>query len=242
MQQQLEFYARNGYLVVPGAMTAAEVQTANEAIDRDLVENRAFWSDKGNGRLQSTYSLLAQADLDFTMRPAGLLPLMSAILGEEICADEHSVMIRQGSPQSTECVWHRDTRRTGEAPYFTPFLSVVFYLSDVDESSHTFSVVPGSGQSAEQAPLESYDLTLARHLTGPAGTAIFFNAAMLHAGCVRITPHERRTIHIYCGRLSAPPVSSHTLFPRRLWEGKDDATRRYYSRLNDLTRLVAQRF
>jgi ectoine hydroxylase-related dioxygenase (phytanoyl-CoA dioxygenase family) len=119
---------------------------------------------------------------------------------------------------------------------------VVFYLTDVDESSHTFSVLPGSVSAAELPPLEAYDLESAQHLTGLAGTAILFNAALFHAGCVRETPRERRTIHIYCGRRSHPPLSNHTIFPRRLWEGQDEATQRYYSRPNQITRLMMERF
>ncbi len=242
LQAYLERFARDGYVVVPEALTAAEVSVCNAAIDRDLAENRALWQDRGNGRLQSVWALFAQPDLDMTMRPPSLLPLMEGILDADICAEEHSVMIRGGSPEHTECVWHRDVRTVGEAPHYTNVLSVVFYLTDVDETTHTFSVLPGTARSVELEPLEAQDLGAARHLTGPAGTAILFNAALFHAGAVRQTPQERRTIHIYCGRSSRPPMSNHTAFPRRLWEGKDEATRRYYARRNRITNLLLERF
>ena len=35
MDEQLEFFAKNGYLVVPGALDTGEVQRINRAIDRD---------------------------------------------------------------------------------------------------------------------------------------------------------------------------------------------------------------
>lgn len=242
MQKALEFYARNGYLVVPEALSAAEVSDINAAIDRDLVENRPQWQDHGNGRLQSVHALLAQPALDVTMRPPRLLPLLEAIFGDELCADEHSVMIRQGDPPALECHWHRDTASVGPPPYFTNALSVVFYLTDVEETGHTFSVIPGSAQSSELQGLDAYDLNTAQYLTGPAGTAILFNAAIFHAGCVRATPQERRTVHIYCGRNSVPSISNYTIFPRRLWEGQDAATRQYYRRLNPITHLLRERF
>ena len=65
---------------------------------------------------------------------------------------------------------------------------------------------------------------------------------MFHAGNVRRSELERRTIHIYCGRRSAPPISNYTIFPRRLWENEDEAVRRYYQRPNAITGLLLERF
>jgi hypothetical protein len=47
---------------------------------------------------------------------------------------------------------------------------------------------------------------------------------------------ERRTIHIYCGRVTDKHLSNHTIFPPRLWQGKDASTQKYYSRLNPITK------
>ncbi len=248
MKEQLKFFKENGYLVVPNALSVEEVQSINEAIDRDLVENPVMWIDRGqSGRCQNVHALLACPEMDVTMRPPTLLPLMNAIMGEDICAEEHSVMLRAPNPDGdTECRWHRDANRenraAAELPYYTRYLSVVFYLTDVDDTTHTFSVLPGTAQSTELFPLEAYDLSAAQHLVGPAGTAILFNASTFHAGNVRQTSSERRTVHIYCGRTTDRYLSNHTIFPRRLWEGKDDATQNYYSRPNPITQLLIERF
>ena len=248
MKKQLEFFKENGYLVVPDALSVEEVRSINAAIDRDLIENPVMWLDRGQmGRRQNVHALLARPELDVTMRPATLLPLMTAIMGKDICAEEHSVMLRAPNPDGdTECHWHRDASRenSGEdnPPYYTRYLSVVFYLTDVDDTTHTFSVLPSTAQSTERHPLEAYDLSTAQHLVGRAGTAILFNAATFHAGNVRRTPSERRTIHIYCGRTTDRYLSNHTIFPRRLWEGKDKATQHYYSRPNPITQLLIDRF
>ena len=248
MKEQLEFFKGNGYLVVPDALSAEEARSINEAIDRDLVENPVMWLDRGQmGRRQNAHALLACPEMDVTMRPPTLLPLMSAIMGKDLCAEEHSVMLRAPNPDGdTECHWHRDASRdaSGDAdsPYYTHYLSIVFYLTDVDDTTHTFSVLPGTAQSREWLPLEAYDLSTAQHLVGHAGTGILFNAATFHAGNVRRTTSERRTIHIYCGRTTDRYLSNHTIFPRRLWEGKDEATQHYYSRPNPITRLLIERF
>ena len=248
MKEQLKFFKENGYLVVPNALSIEEVQSINEAIDRDLVENSVMWIDRGqSGRCQNVHALLACPEMDVTMRPPTLLPLMNAIMGEDICAEEHSVMLRAPNPDGdTECRWHRDANRENRAdaelPYYTRYLSVVFYLTDVDDTTHTFSVLPGTAQSTELFPLEAYDLSAAQHLVGPAGTAILFNASTFHAGNVRQTTSERRTVHIYCGRTTDRYLSNHTIFPRRLWEGQDETTQRYYSRPNPITQLLIEQF
>lgn len=242
--EQLGFFAKNGYLLVPDALTLTEVELANATIDQDLAENETLWRHRPNGRSQSVNILLAQPNLDFTMRPTSVLPLMESIMGPAICADEHSVMIREANPTGpTECVWHRDSCGGGiKPPYFTRYLSIVFYLTDVDETTHTFSVVPGSAQTSQPKGIDEYDLTKAHHIEGTAGTAILFNAYTIHAGNVRNTTSERRTIHLYCGHTTDRFVSNFTIFPRRLWENKDDATKKYYSRLNPISQLIADRF
>ena len=244
MEEQLEFFKENGYLVVPEALTERELSVINQAIDRDLVENESMWRGEKNGRYQNVHILLAHPEFDITMRPPKLLPLMEAIMGSDLCAEEHSVMLRAPNPAGpTECSWHRDSTRPAAAPpYFTRYLSVVFYLTDVDDTTHTFSILPGTAQSPDLAPIESYDLETAVHITGPAGTAALFNASTFHAGNVRQTTVERRTIHIYCGYSTDRYLSNHTIFPRRLWQGKDSSTQQYYSRPNPITQLLLERF
>lgn len=244
MEEKLSFYKENGYVVVPDALSGNEVETLNKVIDRDLEENEQFWIKKGdNGRLQNAHILLAHPEMDDTMRPPKLLPLMETILGPDLCADEHSVMIRKAYPEGpTECRWHRDLGECREPPFYTQYLSGVFYLTDTDDTTHTFSVLPGTSQKTEFQPLKEQDLSKAVHITGVAGTAILFNAFSFHAGNVRNTNSERRTIHIYCSRATDACTSNYTIFPRRLWEGKDEATRKYYSRPSAITKMLMDSF
>ncbi len=247
LDEQLQDYRRTGYLVVPGALDAGQVEAANDAIDRDLAAGTPFWIEREEGHVTlNVHMLLAHEEMDVTMRPPSLLPLLEAILGPELCAEEHSVRIRRPYDGEPYCNWHRDgggwPQLGSGPPYSTHYLSVAYYLSDVDAATHTFSLIPGSAQDGQLPALDHYDLDTAHHIEGPKGTAILFNAGMFHAGNVRRSPVERRTIHIYCGRRSAPPVSNYTIFPRRLWEHGDEAVRRYYQRPNAITGLLLERF
>ena len=96
--EQLQFFAENGYVIVPNALTVEEVCTINDIIDRDLVARPTLWRGDPNAKYQALNILLANPELDFTMRPLNLLSLMEAIMGSDICADEHTIMIRAANP------------------------------------------------------------------------------------------------------------------------------------------------
>ena len=243
MQEQLDFFAKNGYLVVFNALSSQEIRSINDAIDRDLINNRRMWR-KANyiGRNNMNF-LLSYPETDVTARPPTLLPIIQAIMGSNLCIDEHSAVIRPPNPDGMpDCMWHRDGEKVADSPYYCYLLSVIFYLTEVDDTTHTFSVISGTAQSSEFLPLDAYNLENAVHLVGPAGTAVLFNPAMFHAFNCRKTVSERRTIHICCGRTTQPSMSNYTIFPPRLWKNQDEDTCRYYSRLNPITKLLLEHF
>lgn len=247
LDAQLETYRRTGYLVVPDALSPTQVDAINHDIDRALAADTSFWIERENGHVAlNVHMLLAYPSMDVTMRPPTLLPLFESILGPDLCAEEHSVRVRRPYDGEPYCNWHRDGHGWPQLglrpPYYTQYLSVAYYLSDCDGGTHTFSVLPGSGQGEELPSLEAYDLAQAHHIEGKKGTAILFNAGMYHAGNVRQSQTERRTVHIYCGRRSDPPISNYTIFPKRLWDSADEAEKRYYSRPNPITRLLQENF
>jgi len=250
MKEQLEFYQENGYLVIPDVLSREQVDTLNRVIDQDQQDRKdqrqhpPFWIEREEGHTRlNVHMLLAHPEFDITARTPALLSLLEEIMGPEVCAEEHSVRIREPYDGEPYCHWHRDASGPQDKPpYWTRYISVVFYLTEVNDTTHSFSVLPGSAQSTERPALEEYDLDTADHIVGTAGTAILFNAAMFHAGNVRRTTAQRRTIHIYCGRTSDKTLSNFTIFPRRLWQGKDAATQKYYSKQNPITKMLLDNF
>ena len=182
--------------------------------------------------------LLSCSDFDASIRHPSVLPRIESLMGEEACFEEHSVMIREpvvGDPPET--TWHRDTGHLPEHPLAILHLSAVYYLTDVDESSHSFGIVPEGVEEKRKMPTDR-DSSGGIGLYGAAGTAILFNAGSCHAGMLRQTDRQRRTVHIYYGHRSQPPLSNHTVFPRRLVDAGDKATRKLFGRTNTITNLV----
>ena len=134
--------------------------------------------------------------------------------------------------------WHRDGgRHLLTDPLLLWKAQLIFYLSDVDSSTHCFSIAPESVEEKRALaaePDEDYPTTVRTRepaqplgesrgvdILGKAGSAVIVNSANVHAGCVRQTPAERRTLHIYYARATQPCVSVHTRVPRRLVESAD---------------------
>ncbi len=216
MQEGLEIYNLLGYLVIPNALELAQVDEINAAIDSDLVQPSPFWTEREEGQVAlNVHMLLSCEAMAVRMRPPTLMPPLEGILRGGICVEEHSARIRKPFDRESYCNWHRDgggwPGMPAIPPYHTHYVPVAFHLTNVDERKHTFSVLPGSGQIEDLPSLANYDLNNAHHIEGAKVTAIIFNG-----GNVRKTDRERRTIHIYCGRSSAPPISNYTISPRRL--------------------------
>lgn len=243
MSEAVDYFAEHGYVVLDNALDGAEVAALNRAIDMDRTAHPALWQARGEGgRIQSVAALLSSRAFDAAIRHPAVLPVVEEIMGAELCFEEFSVMLRQayaGEPLAPS--WHRDTAHWTEHPLCVKNLSLVYYLTDVDATSHCFAVVPEGVESKKNAPDErSGDGGV--ELYGAAGTAILFNAASCHAGIVKETTRERRTLHIYYGHRSQPVLSNHTLVPRHLLASDDEDERLFYGRPNLMTELVRDNF
>ncbi len=234
----IERFAAQGYLVIPNALDQAEVEAFNEAVDRDREHFPRLWQNRGGGRHQAVSILLDEPVFDASILHPSTLPIARELMGEDLCFEEHSVMIREpieGSPPDPH--WHRDIQHGTDPPLYLRNLSLVYYLTDVDASTHCFSIVPESVEAKASAP-DHRDGSTAEDLHGQAGTAILFNAANIHDARQRTTDRERRTIHIYYGHRSLPPLSIHTIFPDRLINHPDPDIRALFDRPNEITERV----
>lgn len=236
-QQQFE---QDGFVVLPSVMQAEDVAACNDAIDEHRQRFPRLWAERGEGgRAQSVHMLLSCPVLDTGITHAAVLPLVTALVGDDVVCEEHSVMIR--APLDDEppaAAWHRDMGHKADHPLGIHGLSVVYYLTDVDETTHCFSAVPESAEHKRSGVLADCDGSGGRDLLGPAGTAVLFNGGSCHAGRVRRTSKPRRTVHIYFGHAGSAPLSEHTIFPQRLLQHEDPAVRRLFRRPNQITQAV----
>lgn len=243
MDQEAAFFAEHGYCLLPPVLTPAELGELNAAIDRDRQRYPSLWMQRGEGgRFQTVSALLTQPAFDLTLGHPRVLPLVRRLMGEDVCLEEHSVMVREAlAAEAPPALWHRDTAHLAEHPLALRNLSAVFYLTAVDENTHCFAVVPEGVEAKRRLPTDR-DARGAVELHGAAGSVILFNAGSCHAGVVKTTPRERRTVHVYYGHPSQPWLSNFTVIPRRLRRHPDSRFRSLFSRPNLNTVLMEENF
>lgn len=240
LDEQLAFFEKNDYCVVPGALSRAEVDRLNAAIDRSRAASPGLWSQ--GARSQSVHCLLDEPDFDLLLRHRSFFDLAKAILDGEMVFSEFSAMVRAGNQKPGVEGWHRDFMPNPKHRLGVTGLSAIFYLTDVDRDTARYSLIPGShAREAAPEPIAegATDYKEEVEMLGPAGTCILVNAGIWHCGKWGAGPRERRTVHLYFQHPSVPAVSNHSIFPRRLWDTDDAKRRRFFSHFNAITKAVA---
>ncbi len=235
-QEQLDFYRQNSYLILPDLLSKEQVATLNEAMDRDKRERPYFWGSLSS-RNGTSNLLLTEPIFESIVRHPTVLSLVQELLGGVICFEELSVQITPPSTTSRPTGWHRDRGHWREHPLHLDYLQIIYYLTDVEEGNHHFTISPEpadgeildtEAQVAQRGRIPFY---------GTAGSGILFNAATLHGLTLMNTERERRILQIYYGREDRAPLAEVTLVPPRLWrDHPDPEIRRFYSKFNQYTR------
>lgn len=235
LDAQIAFFRANSYVVLPDLLPPALVAELNAAIDRDHAEHGYFW-DSEVSRNGTSNLLLTEPIFEQVARHPSVIRLVEALVGGPICFEELSVQITKPSQEARPTGWHRDCGHWMEHPLHLDYPQVIYYLTDVGEGDHHFTISPEpAGGAVLDTPAQ-----LAQGgsipFRGKAGSGILFNAATLHGATIAQTERERRILQVYYGHESRPSLSQVSLMPPRLWRDSPDLeVRRFYSKLNRYT-------
>lgn len=211
---EVSAFAAQGFAVLPSILPADEVKRLNEAIDVDLAANRSTWFGRGEGHLQNANLLPRTEAFVPVIEQPTILASLAALMGETVCFEELSAMLRdpmKGDPGAPS--WHRDFNREDGRPLGVHALSVVYYLTDVGPEDHCFSIVPGTHDEHYSVKAGEHDAASEFDVNGPAGTALIFHTACIHAARLKPRSRQRRTLHLYYGHADNPRLSHHTDIP-----------------------------
>lgn len=98
---------------------------------------------------------------------------------------------------------------------------MIYYLTDVSEKDHRFSIIPETHQRLVDMRPEEVHPGDEVDITGPAGTAMIFHARCIHSAKVTENSRERRTLHLYYWDAQHPRTSITSQIPPRLYEKID---------------------
>lgn len=214
----LEFHER-GFLIVRNALSAAQVSTLNEAVDHDLKQHGDEWVTFDESLMETPDVLSRTPDFDFVIENPITLPILRSLIGELITFEEFEILIRNPTTKTQDIkAWHRDATRDYNRRMEIEYVSLVYYLTDVSEKDHCLSIIPGSHYRL--VDLKPSDVTPGAEfdVIGPAGTAVIFHGRSIHAGKLKPSSRQRRTLHTYYARADQPRYSEWTDIPPRLYE------------------------
>jgi Phytanoyl-CoA dioxygenase (PhyH) len=219
---QLEEFARQGFLSVPNALTPAQIWAFNREIDEYLKQFPQEWIHFDASLVQTVNVLPRTSAFDATIENRLTLDLLRGLLGDEISFEEFSIMIRYPTTRAMDIKsWHRDITRDYERRNEIQAISLIYYLTDVTETDHCFSIIPETHNRLVDYRPDDVLPGMERDLLGPAGTAVLFHARCLHSGKLKPTSRERRTLHLYYSRYGQARTSEWSDIPARLFRKND---------------------
>jgi len=237
---QIEFFKTHSYVILPNLLSPDQVEQLNQAIDRDRAANPFMWYSQ-TARNYNCNLLLTEPIFEIAIRHPRVLSLIERLMGGPACFEELAVRHRDGEAVAKDTDWHRDRGYWPEHPLHLDYPQLIYYLNDVDETTHCFTISPepAGGEVLDKA--DHLERGGVLHFYGQAGSAILFNCATYHGVTLRRTEKVRRTIQVYYGHPGRPSLSEVTLIPPRLWrDHPEPEMRRFYGKLNRYTKLTMQ--
>ena len=219
-------------------LTDEEVAHFVGVFDRDRVDEVHSWRPYENHQVINCDALVTSPEFDGLIRHPKVLPVVEALMGRLICFSEICVrhmVAYDGEPHQQ---WHKDRPHWPEHPLRMDYIQLMVYLTDVDETTHCFSISPESIHDPIVDTEAQLERAGSRDLYGPAGTAILFNVSLRHTATVRPTQRERKTAQIYYGHRDRTYLSEDSVIPTAFWRDHTDPdVRAFYGNLNERTRV-----
>ena len=217
-------FDRDGYLLIENALSSEQVVQFNGAVDRHLEVYPEDWIELSDSYCEGTNVLPHTADFDAAIENPMTLDIVRAIIGEQITFEEFAIMIRNPTVNLKEVKgWHRDIVRQYDRRMEIDAISVLFYLTDVGPTDHCFCIVPETHNRLVDLDPRDVESDVGVDLIGPAGTAVIFHARAIHAGRLKESSRQRRTLQSYYSRWRNQRTAEWSEIPPRLYHKQDSS-------------------
>jgi ectoine hydroxylase-related dioxygenase (phytanoyl-CoA dioxygenase family) len=193
----------NGYVVVPDALTPAQVTAINLQID----EHVAAHDDPGEGCIDFRRVLDWRGPMIGLIDNPRVMPYLEELCGPQVRLDHtYAITIRPGFVDGGAWTLHGNAVPFMAAHHYgvhdgrvrTGEVAVAYNLTAVAEGTGGFGCIPGSHKSNFAIPDAFRDLRkpqpAVRAVAGPAGSAIIFTETLAHGTLPWMGKHDRRTV------------------------------------------------
>lgn len=209
--EQREFFAERGYLIVPNALSDAEIAHFTRLVDEMASDDRAQREVEASANVEIRNAVARRAALLPLLDWPATFPLMAEIMGWNIQLTTSHVFVRMPTPGAAADFkasgWHCDGPRPMfpevNGAYPLMYAKIGYFLTDLSEPDKgNLRVVPGSHLSAKEPPKDEKGEPIGaiQVLTQP-GDAVFFEQRTWHAVGPNYSHAPRKNIYIgYCHR------------------------------------------
>lgn len=217
-QSQKDAFARNGFFVIPQALSPSEVDAYLEIVDRaDHTLTQHFPGDRKPGdslELRNAVTFAPEL-LDLLTHPSAF-PLILDLMGPAITLTTSHMFIRPPSPPNTarshkQIGWHRDGPNPrpatvhGNEPWL--YTKIGYFLTDTTiPDAGALRVVPGSHRYGGPTPeLEDGEPNGAIEVKLKPGDAVIFENRVAHAVGPNYSAVSRKNLYYgYCWQYLRP--------------------------------------
>jgi len=233
-QQETNQFDERGFLVIKDALSPEQILALNHAVDCHFEKYPDEWVKFDESLMETITALSSMSDFDFTIENPITLGILRSLIGEEITFEEFEIIIRNPTTKTRDIKsWHRDLIRDYNRRMEINYISLIYYLTDVSENDHCFSIIPETHNRLVDLRPDQVVPGMEFDVIGPAGTATIFHGRCIHSGKLKPNSRQRRSLHIYYDRSDRPRTTEWTEFPQRLYEKVDPKLPpRLYSKWN----------
>lgn len=197
---------RDGYVVLPGLLSAEQVANARAALDKLIAQARLDPTWHAGGTLHLT-DLVNEPAFDPVWKSDRLLSAIGHVIGYDLRIG--SVAYRAPKPGYGAQTLHADFTPGYRGEY--QVATAIVALVDFTPTNGATRVIPGSHlpDSALVAPTDSgVQHPAQRFVTCAAGSAIVFNGHLLHSGTRNTSQETRHALQMTFARPTAPIVGT----------------------------------
>jgi ectoine hydroxylase len=215
---QIDDYAKRGYVTVTNALSAAEVTVLRSCLDQIYSQENPPMVRERDGTVRLCFAphIVAAPWTALTRHPAVLQPTQQ-LLGGDVYVHQSKITAKS-SLEGGGWPWHQDFHfwKKRDLVPKPQMLSVIIFLDDVTLLNGPIYIVSGT-QNSDLTDGDEYHLsrpTMAwlcqsRPIdvpTGPAGTIVFLDSLVVHGSPSNITPYERTLGFITYNRVGNHPT------------------------------------
>ena len=221
-QAQLDDFDRDGFLIFPGLLSAAEVLALRKETDRLATIEADYIKRERNGALRTIFRVheddgpTRSAEFRALSRTPRLLGTAQQLLRDENLYIFHTKINLKPAIEGTIWAWHQDFGSWQLDGVPSPgMITYLVMLDDAEEMSGALYLVPGSHQlgtvphveDAAVGALNQYSLRRdvllsaleARKpvpVTGAAGTVAVFHSNVIHGSGHNMSARDRRQLYV----------------------------------------------